>query len=44
MAYRHPKASVISSLRNVGIKTYRTDISGSIIAASDGTNITFTPQ
>ncbi len=39
--YGHPDQSVLTRLGNYGIKVYRTDESGTIIATSDGKSITF---
>jgi len=38
--YGHPAQTTIDSLTNIGTKIYRTDQSGTIVAESDGTNIT----
>ncbi|NLV22472.1 MAG: MBL fold metallo-hydrolase [Syntrophomonadaceae bacterium] len=38
--YGHPSDRVISRLNSIGTKIYRTDEQGTIIATSDGTNIT----
>jgi len=38
--YGHPANITIDDLTNIGAKIYRTDLSGTIIAESDGTNIT----
>lgn len=40
-SYNHPAKSVMERLKKNGIDVYRTDESGTIIATSDGTNITF---
>ena len=37
--YGHPTPEIISLLNSLNIKTIRTDINGSIIAISDGSNI-----
>jgi competence protein ComEC len=42
--YGHPHAEVLNRLRNMGIKVFRTDEQGSIIATSDGTNITWNAE
>lgn len=42
--YGHPTKSVLSRLRDVGAQVYRTDMQGTIIAFSDGTNVTFRTQ
>lgn len=39
-SYGHPANTTIDKLTNVGAKVYRTDQSGTIVAESDGTNIT----
>ena len=39
--YNHPTQSVIEKFNKKGIKIYRTDKDGTIIATSDGTNISF---
>lgn len=38
--YGHPGDSILERLENAGVKTYRTDINGTIIAKSDGRVIT----
>lgn len=40
-SYGHPSAAVLNTLRAAGIHVYRTDEQGSIIAYSDGQNISF---
>lgn len=40
-SYGHPSAEVLNTLRAAGISVYRTDEQGSIIAYSDGQNISF---
>lgn len=40
-SYGHPHASVMKRLEDKGILVYRTDENGTIIATSDGENITF---
>lgn len=40
-SYGHPHAEVMNSLRQRGVRVFRTDEQGSIIASSDGTNITW---
>ena len=40
--YGHPHAEPMSRLRDAGITIYRTDQMGTIIATSDGENISFT--
>jgi competence protein ComEC len=39
--YRHPHKSTMKKLKTKGIEVYRTDENGTVIAASDGENITF---
>lgn len=39
--YGHPAQTTIDKLNSKGIKVFRTDLSGTIIASSDGYNITF---
>lgn len=40
-SYGHPHAEVLNKLRSAGISVFRTDEQGSIIATSDGENITW---
>lgn len=40
-SYGHPHAETLSTLRMNGVKVYRTDEEGTIIATSDGKKITF---
>lgn len=40
-SYGHPHAETLNTLRINGVKVYRTDEDGTIIATSDGNNITF---
>ncbi|HOO27210.1 MAG TPA: ComEC/Rec2 family competence protein [Lachnospiraceae bacterium] len=40
-SYGHPHAATLNSLRAMGVKVFRTDEQGSIIAVSDGTDITW---
>lgn len=40
-SYGHPHAETLNTLRANGVKVYRTDEEGTIIAASDGKKITF---
>ncbi|UYO61780.1 MBL fold metallo-hydrolase [Acetobacterium wieringae] len=40
-SYGHPAASTITRLQNDGAKIFRTDQSGTVVATSDGTNISF---
>ena len=39
--YGHPTPQVLKRLKNIGAKTYRTDINGTITCISDGNEITF---
>jgi competence protein ComEC len=39
--YGHPHSEVLNELRTRGIKVFRTDEQGTIVATSDGKNITF---
>ena len=39
--YKHPQDEIIKRLENKNIKIYRTDESGSIVAESNGSIITF---
>lgn len=39
--YGHPHASVLNRLREMGVQVFRTDEQGSIVAYSDGVEITF---
>lgn len=40
-SYGHPHAETLNSLRRMGVQVFRTDEQGSIIAASDGEDITW---
>lgn len=40
-SYGHPRAEVLNNLRSIGVKVFRTDEQGSIVAVSDGTDVTF---
>lgn len=40
-SYGHPSETVLSRLSDAGAEVYRTDLQGTVIAYSDGTNITF---
>lgn len=40
-SYGHPSAETLNTLRSGGIKVYRTDEQGSIVATSDGQSISF---
>lgn len=40
-SYGHPRAEVVNRLRRMGIDTYRTDEQGTVVAYSDGSNITW---
>lgn len=39
--YGHPHSDVLNDFKNRGVKMFRTDEQGSIVAVSDGNNITF---
>ena len=39
--YGHPTEAVLSRLRDADVKTYRTDLQGTITAVSDGKKVTF---
>ncbi len=39
--YGHPRAEVLNHLRSMGIKVFRTDEQGTVVAVSDGTAITW---
>lgn len=41
-SYGHPHELPMSRLEDAGVKLYRTDVLGTVIATSDGKNITFT--
>ena len=43
-SYGHPHKETMSRLKDAGVKTYRTDESGHIVAASNGTEITFSTE
>lgn len=40
-SYGHPRAAVLNRLRAMGVKVFRTDEQGTIVAVSDGEQITF---
>lgn len=40
-SYGHPRAAVLNELRQMGAEVYRTDEQGTIVAYSDGKNITW---
>lgn len=40
-SYGHPHAATLNSLRSMGVKVYRTDEQGSLVATSDGNKITW---
>lgn len=42
--YGHPHGGTLLKLQAVGVTLYRTDLSGTIVAESDGKNITFTKE
>ena len=39
--YGHPAGSTLTRLQAAGVKTYRTDLAGTIVTTSDGTTIAF---
>lgn len=39
--YGHPRAEVLNNLRSMGIKVFRTDEQGTVVAVSDGNTITW---
>lgn len=39
--YRHPHKSILNRLKTMDVKVYRTDENGTIVAVSDGRNISF---
>ncbi|NNU77794.1 ComEC/Rec2 family competence protein [Clostridium estertheticum] len=43
-SYGHPHKSTMDKLKAKGVKVYRTDESGTIVATSDGKNITFNTE
>lgn len=43
-AYEHPTDDVLTNLKKNGVKTFRTDLQGHIIAVSDGNEISFSVQ
>ncbi|MBO5469590.1 MAG: MBL fold metallo-hydrolase [Lachnospiraceae bacterium] len=40
-SYGHPRAGVLNQLREMGVKVFRTDEQGTIVATSDGSTITW---
>ena len=42
--YNHPYDSIISRYESIGAQVYRTDLDGTIVATSDGTNINITKE
>lgn len=42
--YGHPAEEVLSRLKKTGIKLYRTDLQGNILAFSDGKTVTFSTE
>lgn len=40
-SYGHPHAETLNNFRSMGVQVFRTDEQGSIVATSDGTNITW---
>lgn len=43
-SYGHPTENTLSRLRDAGVKTYRTDLQGTIICESDGDSVSFSVQ
>jgi beta-lactamase superfamily II metal-dependent hydrolase len=43
-SYGHPDDEVLARLSAMGVKVYRTDINGTVVATSDGTSIMFTQE
>lgn len=43
-SYGHPTDEVLSRLRDADVKVYRTDLQGSVICTSDGSNVEFTVE
>ena len=43
-SYGHPHEETLSRLRDAGVKLYRTDMQGTIIAHSDGVSVSFTAE
>lgn len=42
--YGHPTGAVLSRLRDADVRTYRTDMQGTITAVSDGKSVTFSAE
>ena len=42
--YDHPYDSILSRYESIGAQVYRTDLNGTIVATSDGTNINITKE
>lgn len=42
--YNHPYDSILSRYESIGAQVYRTDLHGTIVATSDGTNINITKE
>ena len=42
--YNHPYDSILSRYESIGAQVYRTDLDGTIVATSDGTNINITKE
>jgi len=40
-SYGHPNADILSRLKSAGVEVFRTDIQGSIVAATDGKTVNF---
>lgn len=43
-SYGHPSEAVLSRFRDAEVQVWRTDMQGSIVAVSDGAEVTFTPE
>lgn len=43
-SYGHPSRDALSRLRDAGTTVYRTDLSGTVVAVSDGASVTFTTE
>lgn len=43
-SYGHPTEAVLSRLRDAGVRTWRTDMQGTVTAVSDGTSVSFSVE
>ena len=43
-SYGHPDGDTLSRLRDAGVTTYRTDMQGTVVCTSDGTDVRFTTE